>query len=86
MREAQVTLEAIRNLADPNVLDPLTDPVTLARAVTTGVLDAFQLRNNPFAHGRIITRISRQGACVTVDPDTKRELSERERIAALSSD
>jgi len=82
-REAQVTLEAIRALAGPGVFDPLTDPVTLARAVTTGVLDAPHLRNNPFGCGQVVTRIDRRGACVAVDPATGRELSERERIAAL---
>lgn len=83
VREAQVTLEAIQTLADPGVPDPLTDPVTLARSVTMGILDAPQLRNNPFARGKIITRINRGGACVAVDPQTKRDLSEQERIAAL---
>ncbi|MBO9371617.1 MAG: cobalamin-dependent protein, partial [Chloroflexi bacterium] len=51
IREAQVTLEAIRALAGPDVSDPLTDPATLARAVTTGILDAPHLRNNPYARG-----------------------------------
>ena len=63
VREAQVTLEAIRGLADPDVRepqsnevdDPLTDPVTLARAVTTGVLDAPHLRDNPVARGQVVT-------------------------------
>ncbi|HHN94153.1 MAG TPA: cobalamin B12-binding domain-containing protein, partial [Anaerolineae bacterium] len=36
VREAQVTLEAIRSLADEGVDDPLTDPATLTRAVTAG--------------------------------------------------
>jgi hypothetical protein len=83
VQEAQVTLDAIRTLAGPKVLDPLTDPVTLTRAVTTGVLDAPHLRNNPFARGRVATRIDQRGACVAVDPATGRGLLERERIAAL---
>jgi len=85
MREAQVTLEAIRALGGPDVADPLTDPATLARAVTAGVLDAPHLRNNPFAQGRIVTRIDPRGACVAVDPVTGRALSEEKRIAKLSS-
>ncbi|NLG26482.1 MAG: methionine synthase, partial [Chloroflexi bacterium] len=39
VREARVTLEAIGRLAGPGVSDPLTDPATLARAVTSGLLD-----------------------------------------------
>ncbi|MGQ9599159.1 MAG: cobalamin-dependent protein [Anaerolineae bacterium] len=83
IREAQVTLAAIRALADPDVADPLTDPRTLARAVTVGVLDAPHLRNNPFARGQIVTRIDERGACVAVDPADGRPLLEEERIARL---
>ncbi len=81
IREAQVTLEAIRALARPDVPDPLTDPATLARAVTTGILDAPHLRNNPYARGRIVTRTDERGACVAVDPATGRPLREEERLA-----
>ncbi len=83
MREARVTLEAIRALAGPEVANPLTDPTTLARAVTAGVLDAPHLRNNLFARGQIVTRIDPRGACVAVDPATGRALPEEERIASL---
>lgn len=83
VREAQVTLEAIRTLAGPDVPDPLTDPATLARAVTTGILDAPHLRNNPYARGEIVTRVDERGACVAVDPATGRPLSEEERLARL---
>jgi methylmalonyl-CoA mutase cobalamin-binding subunit len=82
VREAQVTLEAIRALAGPDVADPFTAPPTLARAVTTGVLDAPHLRNNPFARGQIVTRIDRRGACVVVDPTSGQPLSEKERISS----
>jgi hypothetical protein len=81
--EAQVTLEAIRALAGPGVADPLTDPVTLARAVTSGVLDAPHLCNNPFARGQIVTGIDSRGACVAVDPATGQALPEEERITNL---
>jgi len=85
VREAQVTLEAIRALRveRPEVSDPLTDAATLAQAVTTGVLDAPHLRNNPLARGQITTRIDKRGACVAVDPSTGRTLSEEERITGL---
>ncbi len=84
--QAQVTLEAIRGLADPDVPDPLTDPATLARAVTIGVLDAPHLRNNPFGRGQVVTRIDQRGACVAVNPrapSPEQGQSERTRLAAL---
>ena len=78
VREAQVTLDAIRSAAAKGVQDPLTDPATLARAVTTGILDAPHLRNNPYARGMVRTRII-QGACEAV-AENGRPLSEAERL------
>ncbi len=83
IREARVTLDAIRSLAGPGVSDPLTDPATLARAVTAGVLDAPHLRNNPFARGEVVSRIDERGACVAVDPESGRPISEAERLTRL---
>lgn len=77
--EAQVTLEAIRNLAAPGVDDPWADAATLAQAVTSGILDAPQLKNNPFGRGQIRTRII-NGMCLAVD-ENGRPLSEKERLA-----
>lgn len=79
VKEAHVTLEAIRALAGPDVVDPFADPVTLARAVTVGILDAPHLRNNPFARGQIITHIDKRGACVAMDSITGQTISEKER-------
>lgn len=76
--EAKITLDSIRSLADAETPEPLTDPRTLTEAVRTGILDAPQLRNNPFAPGRIRTRILK-GACVAVDGAGK-VLSEIERL------
>ena len=86
LREVEVTLQAIRALAEPGVNDPFTDPATLTRAVTAGVLDAPHLRNNPFARGEVATRTDPRGACVAVDPDTGGYLSERVRLAGLGID
>jgi methylmalonyl-CoA mutase cobalamin-binding subunit len=61
--ETTQLLEKIRALGDS--ADPLSDPATLSRAVTSGLLDAPQLRNNKFALGRVNTRIV-DGACVEV--------------------
>ncbi|MCJ7700098.1 MAG: methionine synthase, partial [Anaerolineales bacterium] len=82
-REAAVTLEAISGLASQGVADPLTDANTLTRAVQSGILDAPQLKNNPYGRGQISTRIDRRGACIVIDPTTGSPLSERERTAVL---
>jgi methylmalonyl-CoA mutase cobalamin-binding subunit len=66
VQQAQVALAAIQKLAEPDVHDPLTDPPTLTRAVTSGILDAPQLLNNPFARGQVRTRIV-NGACLAID-------------------
>ena len=83
VREAEVTLAGIRSLADGEVADPLTDPVTLARAVLNGILDAPHLKNNPFARGEIVTRIDPRGACVAVNPETGHALTEEARLAHI---
>ena len=82
LAEAQITLDAIRALGGPEIADPLADPSTLARAVTSGILDAPHLRNNPHGLGRILTRIDERGACVAVDA-AGRPLSETYRLAEL---
>jgi methylmalonyl-CoA mutase cobalamin-binding subunit len=79
--EAKITLHAIQNLAKQDTIDPLTDPKNLAHAVTSGILDAPQLKNNPFALGQVITRVV-DGACIAVDP-SGRPLSEAKRLVPL---
>ena len=64
--DVQLSLQAIRNLAGRGVEDALTDPATLAKAVELGILDAPQLKNNPFAPGLSRTAIL-NGASVEVD-------------------
>lgn len=65
--QAEMMLAAIRALAGPEVRDPLADSATLTRAVTSGILDAPHLRNNPYGRGQVVTRIDARGACVAVD-------------------
>lgn len=81
VHEAKITIQAIRELAKPGTTDPLIDPEALSRAVQNGILDAPHLRNNPFAQGKIKTRIV-EGACQTVD-DTGRIISEEVRLRNL---
>jgi methylmalonyl-CoA mutase cobalamin-binding subunit len=84
VKEAQITLKAIGGLASAGIEDPLTDPETLAKAVTSGIMDAPHLRNNPYGLGNVRTRIDRSGACIAVDSDGK-PVMEEERIASLNS-
>jgi hypothetical protein len=82
LAETEVTLQAIQNLGKSGSSDPLTDPVNLARAVTTGILDAPPLKNNPFARGQAITRVV-NGACMAVDR-LGRPLPEADRLAPMN--
>jgi len=79
--EANITIQAIRGLALPGSSDPLTDPEILSRAVSIGILDAPHLRNNPFAQGKISTRII-NGACLAID-GTGQPISEEQRISEI---
>ncbi len=79
VKEAALLLEAISALAGPEVDDPLTDATTLARAVTSGLMDAPQLRNNKFGCGDIRTSIV-DGANVAVDKRGK-PIKEQKRLS-----
>lgn len=78
--DAEIILDEIRKLS--NSQDPLSDPEALARAVTSGILDAPDLKGNGYAKGIIRTQII-DGACYAVDANTGRILQERERIKSL---
>jgi methylmalonyl-CoA mutase cobalamin-binding subunit len=82
-QEATITLEAIRGLASNGVSDPLADAATLTGAVQTGILDAPQLKNNPYGRGQIAARIDSRGACIAIHPTTGNHFREHNRIAAL---
>jgi hypothetical protein len=79
--EAQITLGAIRHLAQCGVSDPWADSRTLTQSVAHGVLDAPQLRNNKFGRGTIRTRIV-DGCCVAVDGNNS-PMSEMLRLKNL---
>lgn len=82
LEEANVLLEKVREIAKGAVVDPWTDPETLARAVTLGVLDAPHLLGNSVACGKTITRMI-DGASRPVDPSTGKPMTERERLRWL---
>jgi hypothetical protein len=79
--EARLTLEAIRSLVAPGVDDPWTDAATLAAAVTSGILDAPQLKNSRFGRGVVRTQIV-DGMCLAVGAEG-RPLSEKVRLSAV---
>jgi len=79
--ETRVLLGAVRALAAPGVEDPWADAATLAQAVTSGLLDAPQLKNNRFARGRILTQVI-NGTCLAVD-ERGQPLSEENRLMLL---
>ncbi|BAS28872.1 methionine synthase [Limnochorda pilosa] len=81
LSEAQVLLDAIASLAPAGVADPLTDPGTLTRAVSIGLVDAPHFLGNPApeARGEVVTQPV-DGKVVPVDPETGQVLSERERV------
>jgi hypothetical protein len=84
-QEATATLTAIRELASEDVTDPYIDAPTLTRAVQSGILDAPQLKNNPFASGKIVTRVDSRGACIAIDSTSGDRFSESDRIASLKT-
>ncbi len=85
LTEAEVLLNALREVPGaPSCDDALTDPDSLARAVELGILDAPHLCGSGVAPGRVVTGCV-DGAFQALDPETGRPLSERDRLAALSS-
>jgi len=84
VEETKYILEAIKNLSSEKIEDPWTAPKSLAQAVKVGLLDAPHLCGNPHAAGKVITQII-EGACVAVDPQSGKRLSEKERISRLLS-
>jgi methylmalonyl-CoA mutase cobalamin-binding subunit len=82
--EAHITLDAIHKLVKSNVKDPWADPATLAKAVTSGILDAPQLKNNRFGRGTIQSKIIK-GMCLSVDPSGK-SINEKERLSIIKKE
>ena len=80
-QEAMHIVNGVRELGANRPGDPLLDVETLARAVETGLLDAPNLRGNPYACGEVRTRAI-EGAIWAVD-ETGQPVSERDRIARL---
>jgi len=83
--EAKVLLDAIKQVAPDGTEDPLSDPETLGSAVKIGLLDAPHLKGSEIARGAMVTKVI-NGACYTVDPHTKKLISEQDRIRRILDD
>jgi len=81
VEEAIEIVDGIRALGAEAPGDPLLDVETLARAVEVGLLDAPNLRDSPYASGRVRTQ-ALDGAIVAAD-ERGSPLAERERVAQL---
>ncbi|HSG46005.1 MAG TPA: cobalamin B12-binding domain-containing protein [Anaerolineales bacterium] len=81
VQEANILLDAILALDGPETDEPFTDAATLSRAVTSGLMDAPQLRNNKFGRGEVRTRIV-NGASEVVDLEGKK-LTETKRLSGI---
>ncbi len=82
VHEVQYTLMLIQKTWGSEADDPLIDPRILSKLVTSGLLDAPQLRNNPYAPGKMKTRIL-QGKCLAVDAKGE-PLSEDKRLKSIN--
>ena len=81
VKDATLLLESISHTAGPEAGDPFTDPVILTRVVTSGLMDAPQLRNNKFGRGMVRTSIV-NGASVAVNSKGK-PIKESKRLSSL---
>jgi hypothetical protein len=81
--DARRTLEAIHSLGNGKSDDPLADADVLAQAVRIGFMDAPQLVNNPYGKGEISTTIDQRGACIAIDKDSGKSVSEKKRIMKI---
>ena len=80
--EAKYLLDFIRQYYADQSDDPLFDPAVLADCVRRGILDAPHIAKNDTYKGILSTRII-GGKCVAYDPDTKRAITESERMQLL---
>lgn len=82
MNEAKDLMNIIIESAPKGTTDPLSDPGVIADAIKRGILDTPHFRGNKHLYGKITTRLI-NGAWYAVNPDTGRELSEKERYSNL---
>jgi hypothetical protein len=83
--EAGVLVKEIHKLGSGISADPLADPKVLAKAVTSGLLDAPQLSNNQYGKGEVVTSFDHRGACLAIDKASGKALSEKQRLTSMQS-
>ncbi|MGC8912731.1 MAG: cobalamin B12-binding domain-containing protein [Thermoplasmata archaeon] len=82
--EVKVLLGAIKSLGD-GTEKALQNPDVIVKSIKLGYLDAPQLKGRACAKGIDVTKII-DGACVSVDPETGRRISEAERLRRLGGE
>jgi methylmalonyl-CoA mutase cobalamin-binding subunit len=80
--EAKVLLDELYRRGKETGDDPWTDPLVIAEAIRTGLLDTPHFKGNPHLCGDITTRLI-DGAWYAIDRETGEKISESERIAKL---
>ena len=80
LNEARILLKALEEFGKDLSDDPWSDPITLEKAIKSGLLDAPHFQGNPHLLGNVVTNII-DGACYAIDPSTGTKLSEPERIS-----
>ncbi len=84
VREARYLLDFIVERYKGVSADPLCDPAVLTDCVKTGILDAPHIVKRGDYRGNLATRMS-GGCCLAYDPQNKKFLTEKERLARLFS-
>jgi methylmalonyl-CoA mutase cobalamin-binding subunit len=79
MNEADILLEALKELGADLSDDPWCDPEVLAKAVRTGLLDTPHFTHNDYLCGNIVTGLI-NGAWYVTDPETGKKITEKQRI------
>jgi len=82
IEEAKVILATLDNFSDKEDIDSWIDPLTLSRAIKSGLIDAPHLKSNSEGAGILKTRMI-NGACYAYDYGEDKIIKEKERIAQL---
>ncbi|MBN1107409.1 MAG: cobalamin B12-binding domain-containing protein [Bacteroidales bacterium] len=82
--EAKVLLYELNRRGTGRSEVPWSDPVTIAEAIRTGLLDTPHFQGNPHLRGDILTRLI-DGAWYAVDRITGEKMTENERVNALKN-
>ncbi len=82
IEDANIILDSLKKLSDNEDIDPWTDPLTLSRAIKSGLIDAPHLKGNPEGAGLLTTKMV-NGACYAFDYNDNKIIKEVERIEKL---